>query len=164
MIISIKTSKKYRQLQKKSISNQIYEEVKKSLKSLADEEDQLIYKIGFYPNTMNKKSKMMKKSEQPVYEIDNELFATSEEDKSTFYGLFTLLLRNHFEQFKLDKIRNDKSMKSYIEVMKVNTKAKASQQDKSKKKDIAIPSFVRAINYFILLYIAVSTYKYFFEN
>jgi hypothetical protein len=29
------------------------------MKYLSDEEDQLIYKIGFYPNLINKKSKMI---------------------------------------------------------------------------------------------------------
>ena len=150
-------------IEEKSLGNSIYEEVKKSLKFLADEEDQLIYKIGFYPNLINKKSKMMKKNEQNVvYEIENEIFLTSEEDKSTFYGLFSFLLKNHFEMFKLDKFKIDKNMKSFIEVMKVNTKVKPLQQ--IVKKDLTVSSFLKAINIFIILYIIVCFYKYFFEN
>ena len=112
---------------------------------------------------MNKKSKMMKKNEQNVsYEIENEIFLTSEEDKSTFYGLLSFILKNHFQQFKLDKFKNDKNMKSFIEVMKVNTKVKPLQN--STKKDLTISSFLKAINCFVILYIIVCFYKFFFEN
>jgi hypothetical protein len=155
-------NKNIKKIDEKSISNTIYEEVKKGMKFLADEEDQLIYKIGFYPNLMNKKSKMMKKNEQNVvYEIDNEIFLTSEEDKSTFYGLFSFLLKSHFEQFKLDKFKNDKNMKNFIDVMKINTKAKVNPE--TVKKDLPVSSFLRAVNFFIILYIVVCSYKYFFE-
>lgn len=155
-------NKNIMKIDEKSISNTIYEEVKKGMKFLADEEDQLIYKIGFYPNLMNKKSKMIKKNEQNiVYEIDNEIFLTSEEDKSTFYGLFSFLLKSHFEQFKLDKFKNDKNMKSFIDVMKINTKAKVNTDPV--KKDLPVSSFLRAVNFFIILYIVVCFYKYFFE-
>lgn len=155
-------NKNIKKIEEKSISHTIYEEVKKGMKFLADEEDQLIYKIGFYPNLINKKSKMMKKNEQNVvYEIDNEIFLTSEEDKSTFYGLFSFLLKSHFDQFKLDKLKNDKNMKNFIDVMKINTKAKANPE--SVKKDLPVSSFLRAVNFFIILYIVVCSYKYFFE-
>ena len=136
-------------------------ELKKNLSFLTNYEGNLIYKIGFLPNLVNKKTKSYKKNtttnsnEGLLYDLNQEIFYMTiegEDVKINFEGLLNYLVKEHF---KLLKIEN--KYKKY-EI------GKKEKDDKKKNKDITgsnTKGIAKGINFLIVLYIAIAIYKYF---
>jgi len=138
--------------------------IKNNLKFLTENssEDYLIFKIGFFPNTTNKKTKNIKKSDTNVsYEINNEIFYISDkEDPSDFVGLMNFILEENFKKLKINNIVD---IKSYIDIVHFNNlKSKDKKQKKGDRK--LMHYFVKIIDWLILIYIIASFYKFLIEQ
>ena len=143
------------------ISNEI---IKNNLKFLIDNtsEENLIYKIGFYPNTTNRKTKNIKKTDvNTSYEINGDYFYIGgQEETSDFTGLLRFILN---ENFKKLKIENSVSLANFMEVLKFNPRnSDVMKEEKKPKKKLIY--FLKIIEWLIVIYILVSFYKFIIDN
>ena len=138
------------------------EEFKNNLDFLIGGESNLIYKLGFVPNIVNKRTKNYKKSNDNhslSYNLNQEIFyftMEKEEVKSDFETLINYLIKEHFKKiranipneylnFSLDFISNDK-------------------KKNEKKEQNFLIKMSTIINYLIILYISFELFKYFAKN
>lgn len=89
------------------------EKLKSTLKYLDGSNNNLLIKVGFYPNTMNKKTKLIKKNDNNnAYSIHDEIFEIKLDNESLsnadgedyildFSNLFASLLKKHFDIFQI---------------------------------------------------------------
>jgi hypothetical protein len=83
------------------------EVIKNSLKFLTDSssEENLIYKIGFYPNTTNRKTRNLKKTDTTTftsYDIKEDYFyITGQEETCDFSNLLNFILNENFKKLKI---------------------------------------------------------------
>ena len=139
-----------------------HEEFKNNLDFLIGGESNLIYKLGFVPNIVNKRTKNYKKSNDNhslSYNLNQEIFyftMEKEEVKSDFETLINYLIKEHFKKiranipneylnFSLDFISNDK-------------------KKNEKKEQNFLIKMSTIINYLIILYISFELFKYFAKN
>lgn len=102
------------------------EKLKSTLKYLDSNSNNLLIKVGFYPNTMNKKTKMIKKNEtNNAYSIEDEIFEIKLDNENVsnsdgedyildFSNLFASLLKKHFDVFQ---IKGNKS-KAFLKLLR----------------------------------------------
>lgn len=142
-------------------SKEIRENIKNNLKFLTDNssEENLIYKIGFYPNLTNKKTKNIKKADvNSSYEINGDYFyINGQEETCEFAGLLEFLLVENFKKLKINQ-----SISGFLDVIKFNPKG----QDivKEKKSQNKLIYFLKVIEWLIVLYILVSFYKFIIDH
>jgi hypothetical protein len=130
----------------------------KNLRFLTENEGQnLIYKIGFYPNLVNKKTKNLKKHDSNnLYELNNEIFQIKDEEPTDFSGLMNFILKENFAKFRVDD--SNQNIKNFFEVINFNPKTKPKQ--KTKKADNKMQYFVKVIDWLIVIYIISCFYKF----
>ncbi len=138
------------------------EEFKNNLDFLIGNESNLIFKLGFIPNIVNKRTKNYKKNNDNhslSYNLNQEIFyftMEKEEVKSDFETLINYLIKEHFKKiranipneylnFSLDFISNDK-------------------KKNEKKEQNFLIKMSTIINYLIILYISFELFKYFAKN
>jgi hypothetical protein len=138
------------------------EEIKNNLKFLTNNTDEnLIYKVGFYPNTTNRKTKNVKKSDvNSSYDLNGDNFYISgQEETIDFAGLMGFILN---ENFKKLKITNNVKINNFLEVLKFQYKEPIKLKDK--KEDNKLIYFFKIIEWLIVLYILVSFYRFIIDN
>jgi hypothetical protein len=138
------------------------EEIKNNLKFLTNNnEENLIYKVGFYPNTTNRKTKNVKKSDaNSSYDINGDNFYIfGQEETIDFAGLMGFILN---ENFKKLKITNNVKINNFLEVLKFQNKEPI--RAKEKKEDNKLIYFFKIIEWLIVLYILVSFYRFIIDN
>ena len=144
-----------------SISTEVTEGIKSNLKFLTDNssEENLIYKIGFYPNLTNKKTKNIKKADvNTSYEVNGDYFYISgQEETCGFDGLLEFIL---IESFK--KLRINQNLTGFLEVIKFSPRGQQVVQGKKPKKKLIY--FLKIIEWMIVLYILVSFYKFIIDH
>ncbi len=131
------------------------EEIKKDLKYLSSDTDNLIFKVGFHPNITNKKTKNIKKNDVSSYVIDEMLFTITEGEKIDFYGVFEFIVKNFFEKFNIDnKCLND--------IVDVEDNVEKELTTKEKEQS-TVTYFMKIVHFSIIFYILVCAYKFYFE-
>ena len=132
-------------------------ELKKNLNFLVDYENNsnLVYKIGFMPNLVNKKTKNYKKivnNDNLLYDIGQEIFFANidgEDVKTNFEGLLNFLVREHFRLMKIE------------EKIQFQLDKKVDVKETKKKKKNFMKIIVKWIDWLIVLYLAIAIYKFF---
>lgn len=132
-------------------------EIKKNLNFLVDYENNsnLVYKIGFMPNLVNKKTKNYKKivnNDNLLYDIGQEIFFANidgEDAKTNFEGLLNFLVREHFRLMKIE------------EKIQFQLDKKVDVKETKKKKKNFMKIIVKWIDWLIVLYLAIAIYKFF---
>ena len=132
-------------------------EIKKNLNFLVDYENNsnLVYKIGFMPNLVNKKTKNYKKivnNDNLLYDIGQEIFFANidgEDVKTNFEGLLNFLVREHFRLMKIE------------EKIQFQLDKKVDVKETKKKKKNFMKIIVKWIDWLIVLYLAIAIYKFF---
>jgi hypothetical protein len=144
-----------------TISTEVTEGIKNNLKFLTDNssEENLIYKIGFYPNLTNKKTKNIKKADvNTSYEVNGDYFyINGQEETCGFDGLLEFIL---VESFK--KLRINQNLTGFLEVIKFSPRGQEVVQGKKPKKKLIY--FLKIIEWMIVLYILVSFYKFIIDH
>lgn len=146
------------------------EMIKNNLKFLTEnsQEENLIYKIGFYPNTTSKKTKNIKKSADMnlSYEIGNEIFyIQGEEDVIDFAGLVTFILKENFKKLKIENPNSNSSLnlENFLDILKFDKKNVKKGKDKSSQNKM-MHYFVKTIDWLIVIYILASFYKFIIDH
>ena len=132
-------------------------ELKKNLNFLVDYENNsnLVYKIGFMPNLVNKKTKNYKKivnNDNLLYDIGQEIFFANidgEDVKTNFEGLLNFLVKEHFRLMKIE------------EKIQFQFDKKVDVKETKKKKKNFMKIIVKWIDWLIVLYLAIAIYKFF---
>ena len=132
-------------------------ELKKNLNFLVDYENNsnLVYKIGFMPNLVNKKTKNYKKivnNDNLLYDIGQEIFFANidgEDVKTNFEGLLNFLVKEHFRLMKIE------------EKIQFQLDKKVDVKETKKKKKNFMKIIVKWIDWLIVLYLAIAIYKFF---
>ena len=132
-------------------------ELKKNLNFLVDYENNsnLVYKIGFMPNLVNKKTKNYKKivnNDNLLYDIGQEIFFANidgEDVKTNFEGLLNFLVREHCRLMKIE------------EKIQFQLDKKVDVKETKKKKKNFMKIIVKWIDWLIVLYLAIAIYKFF---
>ena len=132
-------------------------EIKKNLNFLVDYENNsnLVYKIGFMPNLVNKKTKNYKKivnNDNLLYDIGQEIFFANidgEDAKTNFEGLLNFLVREYFRLMKIE------------EKIQFQLDKKVDVKETKKKKKNFMKIIVKWIDWLIVLYLAIAIYKFF---
>ena len=115
----------------------------------------LVYKIGFMPNLVNKKTKNYKKivnNDNLLYDIGKEIFFANidgEDVKTNFEGLLNFLVREHFRLMKIE------------EKIQFQLDKKVDVKETKKKKKNFMKIIVKWIDWLIVLYLAIAIYKFF---
>lgn len=162
--------------------------IKDSLAYLENDSSNILVKVGFYPNTMNRKTKLIKKNDtNNAYSKEDMIFELEDIEKDyylDFSGLFTTLLSMYFSNFD---IKNTK-VNSFIKLIKrVNNNNNEDDTDSnsskneidseensgiisgsnnSKKKSKryfysgVIDVIVKIVDWLIVVYISYSLYKF----
>lgn len=137
--------------------------IKNNLKFLTDNssEENLIFKIGFYPNTTNKKTKNIKKADNITsYEILEDYFYIGGQEETTdFSGLLTFILT---ESFKKLRITSTVNLNTFLDVIKFNPKNVEKVKDKKPQNKLIY--FLKIIEWLIVIYILVSFYKFIIDH
>ena len=138
-----------------------HEEFKNNLDFLIGGESNLIYKLGFVPNIVNKRTKNYKKSNDNhslSYNLNQEIFyftMEKEEVKSDFETLINYLIKEHFKRIRATI--PEKFLNFSLSLISNN-----------KKNEQKEPNFLvkmsSIINYLIVLYISFELFKYFAKN
>ena len=151
----------------KKISNDVScvtsEEIKKNLKFLTDNtsDGNLIFKVGFCPNTTNRKTKNIKKSDaNSSYQINGDYFYISGKEETVDFASFLAFILN--ENFKKLKFANNVNITNFLEVLKFQPKE--SMKIKEKKYENKLIYFFKTIEWLIVLYILVSFYRFIIDN
>lgn len=132
-------------------------ELKNNLNFLVGYENNsnLVYKIGFMPNLVNKKTKNYKKivnNDNLLYDIGQEIFFANiegEEVKTNFEGLLNFLVKEHFRLMKIE------------EKIQFHLDKKGEVIETKKKKKNYMKIIVKWIDWLIVLYLAIAIYKFF---
>jgi hypothetical protein len=120
--------------------------VKGGLRFLTDNEENLIFKVGFLP--IPKKTKGGKK-ENTVYTIHSDLFfIDDEEDAVNFCELVNILLKKYFDQFMVSN-----KLEDYMHI------AENKYDDVAPEKD-NMNYLVKVIDWLIAIYIIACFYKF----
>jgi hypothetical protein len=138
------------------------DEIKSSLKFLTEKEENLVLKIGFYPNVVNKKTKNVKKidsSNNTSYFIENDIFYIEDEEPINFTGLLTYLLHKNFRKLMLPNNIEEKFIRVVIECNK-----KEEKVEKKTKDENMLSYFVKIIDYLIIVYILSCAYKFYMTD
>jgi hypothetical protein len=133
------------------------EEIKNNLKFLTEKDENLIYKIGFWPNNTNKKTKNVKKNDNTTYDIENKIFFIDDEEGTDFYGLMKFLLIENAEKLKIGNIE------IFERIININPKIKNVLENEKPKKDL-IDYFVKIIDWLIVFYICTCAAKFIFDT
>jgi hypothetical protein len=132
------------------------ETLKENLKYLTDNENNLIYRIGFYPNQTNKKTKNVKKSDiNQSYDLDGNIFCFEDETKNNFSQLVNFIITEHFNKFNLEEKEYEHFLKVIVEYPK-KKEEKVSKSD----KNTTINYIVKSIDWLILCYILICFYQF----
>ena len=137
------------------------EEFKNNLDFLIGGESNLIYKLGFVPNIVNKRTKNYKKSNDNhslSYNLNQEIFyftMEKEEVKSDFETLINYLIKEHFKKIRAN-IPN--------EYLNFSLGLISNNKKKEKKEPNFLVKMSSIINYLIVLYISFELFKYFAKN
>ena len=138
-----------------------HEEFKNNLDFLIGGESNLIYKLGFVPNIVNKRTKNYKKSNDNhslSYNLNQEIFyftMEKEEVKSDFETLINYLIKEHFKKIRAN-IPN--------EYLNFSLGLISNNKKKEKKEPNFLVKMSSIINYLIVLYISFELFKYFAKN
>jgi hypothetical protein len=138
-----------------------HEEFKNNLDFLIGGESNLIYKLGFVPNIVNKRTKNYKKSNDNhslSYNLNQEIFyftMEKEEVKSDFETLINYLIKEHFKRIRATI--PEKYLNFSLGLISNNKK-------KEKKEPNFLVKMSSIINYLIVLYISFELFKYFAKN
>ena len=138
-----------------------HEEFKNNLDFLIGGESNLIYKLGFVPNIVNKRTKNYKKSNDNhslSYNLNQEIFyftMEKEEVKSDFETLINYLIKEHFKKIRAN-IPN--------EYLNFSLDFISNNKKKEKKEPNFLVKMSSIINYLIVLYISFELFKYFAKN
>jgi hypothetical protein len=134
------------------------ETLKENLSYLTDNENSLFYKVGFYPNQTNKKTKNIKKNDgNSQYDKDANIFSFEENEKTNFHSLLKFLLVEYFNKLKIKENEYDNFIKVILDLKKVD-----SFVEKSKNGIMGI--IIKSIDWIILLYILICFYKFLLNN
>ncbi len=164
-------------LKKLSVENTMNElkitadSLKNNLKFLTGDscEENLVYKIGFYANSTNRKTKNIKRADgNSTYNISNDIFyIPGNEVTSDFSDLVSFLLVEHFKKLKIssgnsNSNSNSNTLNNFIEILKFQ------QMDESKSSSVSKPKkmmyFIKTIDWLIVIYILSSFYKFIIDN
>jgi hypothetical protein len=143
------------EINKKKVTS---DDIKSSLKFLTEKDDNLIFKIGFYPNVINKKTKNIKKidnSNNTSYLIENEIFYMDDEEPISFTGLLIYLLQKNFRKLMFQNGTEEKFIKVVVDCNKKEEKVSNKSKD-----DNMLSHFVKIIDYLIIVYILSCAYKF----
>ena len=138
-----------------------HEEFKNNLDFLIGGESNLIYKLGFVPNIVNKRTKNYKKSNDNhslSYNLNQEIFyftMEKEEVKSDFETLINYLIKEHFKRIRATI--PEKFLNFSLSLISNNKK-------NEKKEPNFLVKMSSIINYLIVLYISFELFKYFAKN
>ena len=137
------------------------EEFKNNLDFLIGNESNLIFKLGFIPNIVNKRTKNYKKNNDNhslSYNLNQEIFyftMEKEEVKSDFETLINYLIKEHFKRIRATI--PEKFLNFSLGLISNNKK-------KEKKDPNFLVKMSSIINYLIVLYISFELFKYFAKN
>lgn len=142
------------------------DELINDLKFVTEREGCLIYKIGFEPNLVNKRTKNYKKGNNNdnsiQYEITQEIFymnINGEDTRLNFEGMMNYLVK---EFFTLVKMKYDKQFE-ICEISKINKKKKGNynHNNNSISNKDNLKKIIFIIDWLVVLYIAIAIYKFF---
>jgi len=134
------------------------ETLKENLNYLTDNENSLFYKVGFYPNQTNKKTKNIKKNDgNSQYDKDGNIFSFKENEKTNFYSLLKFLLVEYFDKLKIKEHEYDNFLKIILDLKKVDSFVE-------KSKNGIMGFIIKSIDWIILLYILICFYKFLLNN
>jgi hypothetical protein len=124
--------------------------IKGGLKFLTDNEDNLIFKVGFSPS---KKTKG--KRESVNYSIKSEVFMIEDEEEAVnFCGLMNNLLNKYFDIFMISNKKED-----FMNIADVKTEKVDSKTDRD-----MMGYLVKVIDWFIVIYLIACFYKFLYTD
>jgi len=134
------------------------ETLKENLNYLTDNENSLFYKVGFFPNQTNKKTKNIKKNDgNSQYDIDANLFSFEENEKTNFHSLLKFVIVEYFNKMKIDE-------NEYRYFLKVIVDAQKVENFVEKSKNGIMSLLIKSIDWIILFYILICFYKFLLNN
>lgn len=135
------------------------EELKSNLSYLNKDSDNLVIKLGFFPNMINKKTKLIKRHDNnSAYSLEESIFVLRDEElmQMDFSGLLNYLLSRHFEKFRVKNYDQFVDTVVNLEDSKCN-QAKSSYSSEPRK----FSNFVmKSIDWLIIFYIILCFYKF----
>lgn len=119
--------------------------MKTNLRYLADKQENLIYKVGLFPSSVNKRTKNVKKNDMSgSYHIESKVFYLGEEEACDFSELMCFLMGEISNKLDFD-------LGNFVDLVK-KEKINSKSIDKKPKSD-TLDYFVKSIHWLLLIYI-----------
>lgn len=135
------------------------ETLKENLNYLTDNENTLIYNVGFFPSQTNKKTKNIKKNDSnSQYDLESNLFSYEENEKNNFPSLLKFIITEYFNKLKID----EKEYSYFLEVILESKKNGENYLSNFARKNNfgLLGMIMKYIDWIILFYIFVCFYNF----